>query len=70
MTQAKSRPPTFVLFGNQLNDLPNAYSRYLVNGIRETFSLPGVPIRMNVRTSENPYSDGRGSGADRDRERK
>ncbi len=67
MTQAKSRPPTFVLFGNQLLDLPTAYSRYLVNGIRETFNLPGVPIRMNVRASDNPYSEGRGSGSDRDK---
>jgi GTP-binding protein len=65
MTQAKSRPPTFVLFGNQLHDLPKAYSRYLVNGLREAFNLPGVPIRINVRTSDNPYSDGRGGGGDR-----
>jgi GTP-binding protein len=69
MTQAKSRPPTFVLFGNQLLDLPKAYSRYLVNGLRETFNLPGVPIRINVRASDNPYSDGRGSGSDRDKNR-
>jgi GTP-binding protein len=67
MTQAKSRPPTFILFGNQLHDLPTAYSRYLVNNLREAFNLPGVPIRVNTRTSDNPYSDGRGSGSDRDR---
>jgi GTP-binding protein len=54
-----------VLFGNQLHDLPKAYSRYLINGLREAFKLPGVPIRINVRTSENPYSDGRGGGGDR-----
>ncbi len=67
MTQAKSRPPTFVLFGNQLPDLPTAYSRYLVNGLREQFKLPGVPIRIYTRSGDNPYSDGRGSGSDRDR---
>jgi GTPase len=62
MTQAKSRPPTFVLFGNQLNDLPRAYTRYLVNGIRDAFELPGTPIRLNLRTSDNPYADERERG--------
>jgi GTP-binding protein len=57
MTQAKSRPPTFILFGNQLTDLPRAYTRYLVNGLRETFALPGTPIRLNLRTSDNPYAE-------------
>jgi GTPase len=58
MTQAKSRPPTFVLFGNQLPDLPRAYTRYLVNGLRDTFELPGTPIRLTLRTSDNPYAEG------------
>ncbi len=57
MTQAKARPPTFVLFGNQLNDLPRAYTRYLVNGLRETFKLPGTPIRLNLKNSDNPYAE-------------
>lgn len=57
LTQIKSRPPTFVLFGNQLEKLPTAYTRYLVNGLRETFKLPGVPIRLMTRTSDNPYKD-------------
>jgi GTP-binding protein len=57
MTQAKARPPTFVLFGNQLNDLPTAYTRYLVNGLRETFELAGTPIRMTLRNSENPFGE-------------
>ncbi len=67
MTQPKSRPPTFVLFGNQLPDLPTAYKRYLTHGLREAFNLPGTPIRFNMRAGDNPYSDGRGSGSDRDR---
>jgi GTPase len=56
-TQAKTRPPHFALFGNQLNALPKSYTRYLVNGLRETFDLPGVPIRLSLRTTRNPYDD-------------
>ena len=56
MTQVKSRPPHFALFGNQLNDLPQSYTRYLVNTMREDFELPGVPIRLSLRTQENPYA--------------
>ncbi|HRJ70289.1 MAG TPA: ribosome biogenesis GTPase Der [Beijerinckiaceae bacterium] len=55
MTQPKARPPHFALFGNQLSALPDAYRRYLVNGLRETFDLPGTPIRLSMRTSDNPY---------------
>jgi GTP-binding protein len=55
MTQAKSRPPHFALFGNQLSELPKAYTRYLVNGLRETFDLPGVPIRLSLRSGQNPF---------------
>lgn len=55
MTQPKARPPFFVLFGNQLTALPESYKRFLVNGLRETFDLPGVPIRLSVRTQTNPY---------------
>ena len=55
MTQVKSRPPHFAIFGNQLAALPAAYTRYLVNGLRETFSLPGTPIRLSLRQGENPY---------------
>ena len=54
-TQPKARPPSFVLFGTRTNELPESYVRYLVNGLRETFDLPGVPIRLSFRTSENPY---------------
>jgi GTP-binding protein len=55
MTQAKARPPHFIVFGNQLDSLPTSYERFLINGIRETFDLKGVPIRISKRTSENPY---------------
>jgi len=57
MTQAKSRPPTFALFGTQLNALPESYLRYLQNELREAFGLKGVPIRFSLRTSKNPYAD-------------
>jgi GTPase len=56
MTQPKSRPPTFVLFGTRTSALPDAYRRYLVNGLRERFDLPGTPIRLTLRTKSNPYA--------------
>jgi GTP-binding protein len=59
MTQVKARPPHFALFGNQLEALPKSYTRYLVNGLREAFDLPGVPIRMSLRTGKNPFDKGR-----------
>ena len=55
MTQVKARPPHFALFGNQLSDLPASYTRYLVNGLREAFDLPGTPIRLSLRSSANPF---------------
>jgi GTP-binding protein len=55
MTQVKARPPHFAIFGNQLDALPKSYTRYLVNSIREAFELPGVPIRLSLRTSKNPF---------------
>ncbi|MDB5592239.1 ribosome biogenesis GTPase Der [Enterovirga sp.] len=55
MTQVKARPPHFALFGNQLDALPRSYTRYLVNGLREVFDLPGVPIRLSFRTGKNPF---------------
>jgi len=56
MTQPKSRPPTFVLFGSRTSTLPDAYHRYLVNELRERFDLPGTPIRLTLRTKANPYA--------------
>jgi GTPase len=58
MTQVKSRPPHFALFGNQLDNLPQSYVRYLVNNMREDFDLPGTPIRLSMRTQENPFEKG------------
>jgi GTPase len=57
MTQAKARPPTFVLFGSQLKALPESYLRYLANALRAAFRMPGTPIRMNLRSSKNPYTE-------------
>jgi GTP-binding protein len=57
MTQAKARPPTFVLFGNQLNALPEDYLRYLTNGLRDVLGMPGTPIRILLRSSKNPYKN-------------
>ena len=57
MTQAKARPPTFILFGTRAELLPEDYQRYLVNGLRETFKLPGVPIRLQMRGTVNPYAE-------------
>jgi GTPase len=56
MTQPKSRPPTFVLFASRASALPETYRRYLVNGLRETFALPGTPIRLALRAKPNPYA--------------
>ena len=55
VTQVSTRPPTFVLFVSQANALPHSYVRYLSNGLRETFDLPGVPLRLLLRTGDNPY---------------
>jgi GTP-binding protein len=58
ITQIKSRPPTFVLFANKNEkEVPDSYLRYLVNNLRSAFGLEGVPIRLLLRTSKNPYVD-------------
>jgi GTP-binding protein len=57
ITQPKSRPPTFVLFSARASALPETYRRYLVNGLRENFALPGTPIRLALRAKANPYAD-------------
>ncbi|MCA0432330.1 MAG: ribosome biogenesis GTPase Der [Proteobacteria bacterium] len=56
-TQANARPPTFALFGNQLDKLPESYLRYLMNGLRQDFDLAGVPIRFSLRGGRNPYGE-------------
>lgn len=58
VTQPKARPPTFVLFGTRAERLPEDYQRYLVNSLRETFDLPGTPIRIQLRGTRNPYAPG------------
>lgn len=55
MTQPSARPPTFVAFCSQPEELPKSYIRYLTNSLREAFDLPGVPLRLNLRKGDNPY---------------
>ena len=57
ITQAKARPPTFVIFGTRAEQTPEDYQRYLVNSLRTTFELPGTPVRLQFRGSKNPYAD-------------
>ena len=57
MTQAKTRPPSFIIFASRPDALPKAYQRYIVNGLRQDFNLPGTPIRLWVRGGKNPYVD-------------
>jgi GTP-binding protein len=56
ITQPKTRPPTFVLFTSRSDAVPQAYRRHLINGLRESFSLPGIPIRLTLREKKNPYA--------------
>jgi GTP-binding protein len=58
MAQTKARPPTFVLFASRADKLPDAYRRYLVNSLRQSFDLPGTPIRITVKSGANPYAEG------------
>jgi GTPase len=55
ITQARTRPPTFVIFCNRPEDLPDSYLRYLENTLRDDFDLPGTPIRIQLRKRNNPY---------------
>ena len=55
ITQVASRPPTFVLFGNRTDELPESYRRYLVNGIRRDLGFGAVPVRLTARSSRNPF---------------
>ena len=57
ITQAKARPPTFVLFCARADAVPAAYTRYLVNALRENFDMPGTPIRLTLREKANPFAD-------------
>ncbi len=55
ITQAKSCPPSFVVFCTRADAVPDAYKRYLLNSLRETFDLPGTPIRLALREKDNPF---------------
>ena len=57
MTQVKARPPTFALWCSRPEDLPESYQRYLINGLRTAFAMPGVPIRLLLKKSKNPFTD-------------
>ncbi|MEO0636047.1 MAG: ribosome biogenesis GTPase Der [Pseudomonadota bacterium] len=57
MTQAKTRPPTFMVSCSRPEGLPTAYSRYLINGLRQDFDMAGTPIRLYMRKGDNPYAN-------------
>jgi GTPase len=56
ITQAKARPPSFILFCSRADAVPQSYLRYLVNSLREFFELPGTPVRISLREKENPFA--------------
>lgn len=56
ITQIKTRPPSFLCFCNQPDQVPESYKRYVVNELRKHFMLPGVPIRLLMKTSQNPFA--------------
>ena len=57
ITQVKSRPPSFVIFGTRVDQLPTSYERYLLNSMRRDLKLGPVPLRLTMRASKNPYDD-------------
>ncbi|MEM7427038.1 MAG: ribosome biogenesis GTPase Der [Pseudomonadota bacterium] len=57
VTQAKSRPPTFVGFCQRADDMPASYTRYLMNSLREDFGIWGTPVRFTLRKGKNPYAE-------------
>jgi GTP-binding protein len=56
ITQARNRPPTFVIFGTRVDQLPTSYHRYLLNGIRRDLDFGAVPVRINLRAPKNPFA--------------
>ncbi len=56
VAQIKTRPPTFALWVSRPKDLPDSHKRYIINGLRKDYNIPGVPIRLLVRASKNPYA--------------
>ena len=59
VTQVKSRPPSFVIFGTRVDQLPASYERYLVNSMRRELGFGAVPVRLTMRSPRNPYDEGR-----------
>ncbi|MDE2341023.1 MAG: ribosome biogenesis GTPase Der, partial [Alphaproteobacteria bacterium] len=57
ITQNKTRPPSFVIFGTRVDQLPESYRRYLVNGLRRDLDYGAVPIRLTLRAPKNPYAE-------------
>ena len=60
ITQVKNRPPSFVVFGNRLDELPESYRRYLVNALRRDLKLGPVPLRLTFRGTRNPFDAPKG----------
>jgi GTP-binding protein len=56
ITQAKARPPSFILFCSRADAVPQSYLRYLVNSLREFFEIPGTPVRITLREKDNPFA--------------
>lgn len=57
ITQNKSRPPSFILFGTRVDQLPESYRRYLINGLRREFGFGAVPVRLSMRSPKNPFDN-------------
>lgn len=55
VTQVKTRPPSFVIFGTRVDQLPASYERYLVNSLRRDLGFGAVPVRLTLRAPRNPY---------------
>ena len=56
IAQTKARPPTFVLFATRADQLPDSYRRYMINSIRQSFDMPGTPVRLTVKSGKNPFA--------------
>jgi GTP-binding protein len=56
ITQIKTRPPTFAMWVSRPKEIPDSYKRYIINGLRRDFDIDGVPLRLLVRASKNPYA--------------
>jgi GTP-binding protein len=67
ITQVKSRPPSFVLFGTRVDQLPESYRRYLLNSMRRDLDLGAVPLRLTLRSPKNPFDTDRARSRDGDR---